>query len=249
MMNNSRQVQHKYWQWALALVIAGNLLATVQENVLAAEPQGKKIMEDKCTLCHDLPEPGKLSKEQWVVTLKEMAANAGLSKREKKVVLDYVTSHEKKALIAVSMAKERELFEQKCSLCHTTARVFLMPLTSKSRRHIVLRMQKRAPDFITSNEAHQILEYLNAGAPGADKPPARAPADGSPAAIFRNRCTVCHTAERVYLELQESDKKGATVVWGHVIKRMREKVPDWITEKEAKQILQYLSSLKPVKEE
>jgi len=246
-MNISIRMKYKYGGRPLALVVAGILLAMIHISDVTADQSGKEIVESRCTLCHELPDPATLTDEQWIVTLESMAGNAGLNDKEKAIVLGYLTSHEQKAIIITSMANEKRLFEKKCSLCHTTERVLLMPLTPESSRHIVMRMQKRAPDWISDTEVHEILEYLNHGAPEAVRP-VRKPVDGGSAALFRERCTVCHSAERVYLMLQESEKKGTAMVWGHVVNRMREKAPEWITDEEAGQILQYLGSLKPVKE-
>jgi len=145
----------------------------------------------------------------------------------------------------MSMAEERRLFEQKCGLCHSPDRVFLEPLSGESLRHVVLRMRERAPGWITEKDMHEIMEYLAHGAPEA-KRPARKPVAGSEA-LFRERCSGCHTLERVYLELEEA--KGRPPPWLHVVKRMQEKSPQWITPAEGGEILKYLQSLKPVSKE
>lgn len=225
-------------------VIGICLLALALISNVSAEQSGKELMENRCTMCHELPDPDKLSKEAWVLQLESMSDYAGLTAGEKEKVLDYVASHEKKAVTIVSMAEEQKTFEQKCALCHTTSRVFLMPLNPESRRHIVLRMQERAPEIISMEDVHGILEYLNHGAPGAVKPEARKQTGNGPAEIFRERCTACHTAERVYLKLQQSEQQDDAVVWGHIVNRMREKSPEWITKDEAKLILEYLGSIK-----
>lgn len=206
---------------------------------------GKEIFEERCTMCHELPDPEKLTSEEWVVTLEDMAPNAGLDNTETGDVLGFLQAHSKRTVKIVSMAKERKLFEEKCSMCHTTDRVFIMPLTRESRRHIVERMQILANGWISLEEAHEILEYLNHGAPESEIPVRKEVVDG-PAALFRERCTVCHTAERVYLELQESGKKHKAPAWLHIVRRMREKAPEWVTEKEAGKILEFLQSLKPI---
>ncbi len=211
----------------------------------AAAP-GEKAFQENCGRCHPLPDPQKLTSEQWVVRLETMAPMARLNKEEKTRVLGFLQEHSAKAVQVVSMAQERKIFEEKCSLCHTPDRIFVEPLTPESRRHIVLRMRERAPaGWISEKEAHEILEYLEHGAPEAKKP-VRKEAKGGPAEVFRERCSACHTLERVYLELEESKEKGKAAPWMHIVKRMREKAPEWITEKEAEQILSYLRTLRPV---
>ena len=67
------------------------------------------------------------------------------------------------------------------------------------------------------------------------------------AQVFRERCSACHTLERVYLALEESQGKDKAPPWMHIVQRMREKAPEWISAQEAEQIMTYLQSLKPVK--
>ncbi len=243
-MNNRQCAPYKQLKRTANLIVVGFLLGIIQASGVSAAQSGKEILENRCIMCHDLPDPDQLSKEEWVLQLETMGDLAGLSGSEKGKVLDYVTSHEKKAVTIVSMAQERKLFETKCSLCHTTNRVLLMPLTPDSRQHIVKRMQKRAPNWISEDDVHEIMEYLNHGAPESEKPEHK-PVTGGPAVVFRERCTACHTAERVYLALRKSNEQGTAMVWGHIVNRMREKAPEWITEREAKQILEYLSSIRP----
>ncbi len=227
-------------------LLAAALLALVPAAGWASHT-GEHVFQENCGRCHALPDPEKLTSEQWVVRLEMMAPMARLNKEEKTKVLGFLQEHSKKAVQVVSMARERKTFEEKCSLCHTPDRIFLEPLTPESRRHIVLRMRSRAPQgWITEEDAHEILEYLTHGAPEAKKPQ-RKEVKGGPAEVFRERCSACHTLERIYLKVEESE--GKAPAWMHIVARMREKAPQWITQKEAEQILSYLEALKPVKVE
>lgn len=222
------------WKWIL-LYLAFFLLAPPAAG-WADEMPGKRIFEKRCQKCHDLPDPGKPPPDGWPKRLDLMARFARLKPDEKAQVLEYLQSHAKRAVKTVSLAEERRLFEEKCSLCHTLDRVFLIPLTDESRRHIVLRMRERAPDWISEEEARLILDYLSR-APRAIVP--RKEVSGDAAAIFRQRCSACHSLERVYLKLEESRAPS----WMHIVKRMREKAPQWLTDEETEQIVQYLQSL------
>lgn len=214
-----------------------------------AATNGAKIFEKRCSQCHDLPNPDKPPPEGWVKRLDLMAPMAGLSKEEKAEVLSYLLSHSKTAEQALSVAQERKVFEQKCSLCHSTARIFAEKLTPESRRHIVLRMKERAPDWISPKDAEVILDFLRK----AKKPVVAMPKVGPkrvetaglpPQEVFRTRCSACHTLERVYLKLEEAGPKAD--VWAHIVSRMRKKNPEWISKQEAEKILGYLQSLRPV---
>ena len=233
----------RYSKWAFLPFIAVFLLGV---NIAWANDEGEKTFKKRCGQCHALPSPEKLSSEEWVLRLEMMAPMAGLKKKQKSEVLSFLQSHSKKASTLVSMSRERKLFEDKCSLCHSSQRVFLEPLTPESRRHIVLRMQERASDWISPQEAERILAYLDQGAPGIKKPKKKK-INGGTDAVFRERCTGCHSLERIYLELEEHKQlAGKSAGWMHIVKRMREKAPDWMTSKEAEKIVKYLSSLKPV---
>ncbi len=229
--------------WVVLVIAAACLLILLEVGCTRAGEPGEKIMASRCIQCHDLPDPSMLTDEQWVVVLETMAANAELSSKEKSAVLDYLTSHEKMAVVVASMVSEKQLLESRCSHCHTTDRVLMMDLTHESSSHIVMRMQERAPDLISDSDVRAIVEYLDRGAPESGRREHN-PVNGGPAEVFRERCTACHTAERVYLALQEGEKKGTAVVWAHIVNRMRKKAPQWITDGESQQILQYLDKLR-----
>lgn len=230
-------------QWLWAGLIFGVLSYALLPAAGWAEESGEKTFKKRCSKCHELPDPAKLTSEEWAKQMEMMAPFAGVKGKKKAEVLDFLQAHSKKATQIASMAEERKLFVKKCSLCHTAQRVFLEPLTPKSRRHIVLRMQERAPDWISQKEAERILAYLDQGAPGGKKP-VKKKVNGGAGAVFRERCTACHSLERVYLKLDKKESTGSA--WMHIVKRMREKTPGWISKKEAEQIAQYLKSLKPL---
>lgn len=224
-------------------IFLGISLLSVFTQVWATE-SGEKEFRKRCGQCHELPDPGKLTAGEWVQRLNTMAPLAGLKKKQKSDVLAYLQDHSRKAGTTASMSREKQLFEKKCTLCHSTNRVFLMPLTSESRRHIVQRMQKRAPNRISLEEAQAILDYLEKGAPGTKKPE-RKVVTGRPQDIFRERCSACHTLERIENALTQDRFKASG--WMHIVQRMREKAPEWMTSEEAGQIAKYLNSLEPVK--
>jgi len=216
-----------------------------------AGQSGQQIFEDRCGMCHDLPDPNKPPPEgkgHWKERLDLMAPNASLSGKEKAKVLAFLQQHEKGASNMVSIAQERQVFEKKCSLCHTIDRVFRIPLTDESRAHIVKRMQARAADWISADEAHEILEYLNqVGGKTPEITPKAGPGKGEKAgdgaaALFRQRCSACHTLERVYLKVEQDP----ATAWMHIVNRMQQKSPEWLNENDARKIAEYLKTLKPV---
>lgn len=224
-------------KWVLVMVLM--LIAPVS---FAADP-GDQLLEEKCTLCHDKPDPAKLTKEEWVIKVDEMAPNAGLSSGETSSVLDYVSRHAKGAAAVLSMLNEKKLFDEKCSLCHSTNRALLIPMTPDSVREIVSRMQKIAGSWITNDQADEISDYLAHGAPESIRPKRSELETSDPYGLFIQRCTVCHTAEKIFSRL-ESARKGETVSkWAEIVSGMQEKAPDWITKPEAQKITGFLKGL------
>lgn len=66
----------------------------------------------------------------------------------------------------------------------------------------------------------------------------------APAEIFAVRCSACHTLERVFLNLSKAE--NVADFWSHTVSRMRGKAPQWMSEADAAEILDYLRSLSPV---
>ena len=114
-----------------------------------------------------------------------------------------------------------------------------------SNERIIYTNPIKQPGWISPEEAHEILEYLNQGAPEAEKP-VRQEATGGPSDVFRQRCTACHTPERVFKMVQIAKEADQAPQWMHIVKRMRQKAPEWITEDEAVKIVEFLQTLKPV---
>lgn len=236
----------KFRDYTSGLALLALLVVIVVPPVWA---DGRKTFEKNCQTCHDLPKMNETPSDEWAERLNLMAPMAGLSKAEEADVLSYLMSHSKKAGSTLSMAQERNIFEKKCTLCHSTMRVFNEDLTQESRRHVVLRMQKRASDWITPKEAEAILHYLQnskepvvAAMPQVGKKPVKT--GMSSAEVFRTRCTACHSLERIYLKVEKGMNADA---WNHVVQRMQSKNPKWLSRGDAKQIMAYLRSLQPVK--
>lgn len=53
--------------------------------------QGRKLYVDKCSSCHALVLPEKLSPEQWQLQVTEMEQKVAITKSEKTLILKYLT--------------------------------------------------------------------------------------------------------------------------------------------------------------
>ena len=208
----------------------------------SALDEGEALFTKRCGTCHKLPDPNHSPKEGWAKRLDMMAPMAGLKKEQKKDVLEYLVYHSRDMEQETALAEDRAFFETKCSYCHGLDRVFLIPFNEQSRRHMIERMQNRAgSDWLSDADAERILSYLATATPQV-QPPERL--DGNNGKdILKARCTACHTLERIFVELDEYPADAD--LWPHIVGRMRGKAPQWISEAEAKSIIEYLQTLEP----
>lgn len=241
---SSRQTEDR---WAMLRVIKILLWCVVFQGVTvalsaawAAAPEGQSLFEKRCSACHKLPDPGQPPPKGWAEQLELMAPLARLKKDQKQSVLDYLTSHSQQAAMESALDEDRMLFESKCSRCHTLNRVLLMPLRGESLKHVVNRMQSRSgTDWLSDEDVERVLAYLET-VPGEAAQPEPLGSAASPAEIFDARCSACHTLERIFRKL--GDDTEGPAAWSHTVSRMREKAPQWMTEAEAGQILEYLQA-------
>ena len=208
--------------------------------VRAAEPVPQLDLDRSCGQCHDVS--GDLTTEHWMQRLQELGPIDKLTPEQQKEALGLLRHHGWEIDQIVRMAADRNLFEEKCSLCHSADRAFIRELTPEQRRATLERMRTRAPDWISEPQLQTILTFLERGAPGVHKPEHRI-VSSDPADVFRVRCSACHTLERAYLYLETH--RGDSQ-WPVLVERMRLKAPEWISEPEAKQITDYLSAQKPL---
>ncbi len=206
----------------------------------SASVDGQALFEKRCAACHALPDIDNPPAEGWEQKLAKMAPLARLKGRQKNAVLAYLSSHVELAAKTASLQEDKAFFEMKCSRCHSLARIYLEPLTDKSRRHVVSRMQaKSGTGWLSDADVERVLNYLSAATLEAPTPPAIV-ATASADDIFMARCQACHTLERVSVRLGPG--RSPEMDWPHVVSRMRAKAPQWMTDAEAAQIIDYLQA-------
>lgn len=213
----------------------------------AGVTEGEAVFNKKCHACHKLPDPSSPPDVGWSTTLKKMARFAGLKSKQKADVLAFLQSHNKAATRTVALAQDRALFEQKCSRCHTPERVFLAMPDTNTLRHIVERMRSFQSDWISEADAETIVNYIAVAVATkqAELVDVVLTEPASPSDAFVQRCTGCHTLERIFLKLENEGQ----VDWNHVVARMEKKAPEWIDSEEAELILAFLEALTPPPEE
>lgn len=220
-----------------AIVLASVLLAPA----MATAEIETLDLERRCGQCHDVSGADRLKSEDWLTRLEELGPLEGLNQKQRTEVVGFLRYHGWEVNQIVAMASERHLFEEKCGLCHSVERVFVKTLSPDQIATTVERMRQREPEWISRQDADTITAFIRAGARGVPRPVHDA-IDGSPADVFRDRCAGCHPLERAYLYLETELEPH----WPLLVKRMQVKAPDWISDAEADQIVDYLSGLDPV---
>ncbi len=208
----------------------------------SASVDGQALFEKRCAACHQLPDIDNPPPEGWAQRLEQMAPLAKLKSQQKDAVLTYLISHVRQTSMNASLEEDKAFFEQKCSRCHSLDRIFLEPLTDESMRHVVNRMQARSgTDWLSDEDVERVLNYLSSATLDVPTPPALVAGTGADE-IFAARCQACHSMERISVYLGPN---AAEMDWSHVVSRMRGKAPQWITDAESQQIIDYLQSLSP----
>lgn len=207
-----------------------------------AEQLGESFFKNRCSRCHEPSRLESLGSDEWVRRLEALDGGTPATSTDTSQLLDVLREHSRKAETMLSMSDEKRFFEQKCGQCHSSARIFLVSLTPEQRRHVVRRMRERwegGEAWISDEEAGRVLAYVEQ-AISEGEAPTRAEIEDDPKQAFRTRCATCHNLDRVYQQVKkERDKASA---WIHIVNRMRAKAPDWISEEEARQIVEYLQS-------
>jgi cytochrome c2 len=203
-----------------------------------AQDEGQKLYEARCQKCHELAQPKDYTGAEWGKLMERMAGRFSIKPDEREKILSFLVAHSKDKAVAAVMTAEQQLFEAKCSRCHTLERIYREKLTPQGRAHIAFRMREKDPTWISENEAKQIADFLaKLQLPERVEPVARQDA----ATLFDVKCGTCHTLERVFA------KTPTVKDWKHIVSRMQEKSPEWIKPEEADLILGYLKKLSPPK--
>jgi len=127
------------------------------------------------------------------------------------------------------------LYESKCSKCHTLERVFAEPKTDEEWRSCVARMIQKSPSWITKEEEEQILaEILGTKEGAVGYSPKKKKYDDA-RLLFIDRCTKCHSVNRV---IMANKTKGE---WEETVMRMHDNAPDLFLDEDLPVIIDYLA--------
>jgi len=204
--------------------------------------EGGAATQARCAGCHNLDDPAALAGKEWDKRLDQMRRFDSLTEADRQDLFTFMREHTHKAESVVAMGKEERFFEQKCGLCHAPARIFMLPTTAEDRRHIVTRMREHwegGESWISDADAKRILAFVEKSI--AEKAPLpRHEVEGGDKDVFRTRCVGCHNMDRIFEKIAANG--GNSQTWMHIVERMRAKQPEWISEDEARRIVEYITS-------
>ena len=127
------------------------------------------------------------------------------------------------------------LYEPKCSKCHSLDRIFADPKSEEEWRSCVTKMIEKSPLWITQEEGEQIItEILGAKNDVIGSFP-RKQEYVDARLLFIDRCTMCHSVNRILL----TDKTGEE--WKETVTRMRDNAPELFLDEDLPVIIEYLT--------
>jgi len=121
------------------------------------------------------------------------------------------------------------LFETKCSKCHPLSKPLSKKMTQEEWDSVTMRMRSKLPIWISEEERKSIVYYL-VKTQGVKSPKEISASQ----ALFEDKCSLCHSIDRPLFALKSLEE------WPKIVERMRNKNQEWITEKEAQTITNYL---------
>jgi hypothetical protein len=199
---------------------------------------------DRCKVCHrpsGQPAPSKTTLLKKFKTIEELIAGA---KNAQNMMMDFVRDNEDIIAkvgkeIGVGLAPktglledEREeinpkkIVETRCTQCHNINRIVFAPNYSTGDwLHIIQRMEEKQPGLLTSEELVAVTGWLYENhqrlVPVEKAEVPKNIPKKQQDFITENRCTVCHTADRILEQAGAWTEKD----WDHILKRMRAKAP------------------------
>ena len=146
--------------FVLTLALATLLIAVPQE---LPEGNGKKLVEERCTSCHDLKPVVSLMQSQgaWKeLVVKMVGYGAQLDDKEVDVATEYLTKHFGATKPDSPEEKTaRRLIEGICSSCHDAGLIRSTEATKKQWFDIVMRMNGRDAG-VSARDVDVLVDYL-----------------------------------------------------------------------------------------
>ncbi len=192
------------------------------------------LIEQNCTSCHDASRIYDIEKSStgWKKTvnwMRKYSKNAFSEKSAEQISQTIIDLHPNFA---------KKLFHIRCSKCHKLDNTMSLSLSPKQWHNLVLRERSKAITWISLDEAHDIAEHL------AKTYPAKT-TQKQPTAMrnmVEKKCIQCHIHKTVFKPIKTLKQ------WIKVNKRMQQKIPSLISDKNVLEISEYLLKVNPMAE-
>ena len=136
------------------------------------------------------------------------------------------------------------LVDTKCSKCHTIKRVFIHARTEEEWMGIIDKMMNKIPEWISQEDAKQIFnEIITNWQVRVQEMTAERKDYDDNRLLFLDRCTVCHSVNRILKKNRSSEE------WKETVDMMRSEASEYITEEDATRISTFLSERSEVLKE
>jgi len=200
------------------------------------------LFEAKCRRCHSLSKPldRHNSFEAWdqiVLRCRAKSPNWINQEEHKSIVYYLVKIRGNKKTRKIP--DDRALFENKCSRCHSIDRPLYALKPFQEWPVVIDEMRQKAPVWINKEEAERIAKYLVKNIQARKAGLHKVSKISSDQALFETKCSRCHVLDRP-LRIEDFSSED----WATTVNRMRSRVPKWISEGEAEQIVIYLNKVK-----
>ena len=158
--------------WFFATMMVASVAFAFGQDVVLPDGDGKKIVEDKCTVCHDLTYIAKqhLNKDEWTDMVKIMVASgATVTDAEMPVLIDYLVKNWGPGGGAVGggggdsgglpAGDGKKIVEEKCTVCHDTG-LIVAKRQSKDEWADTVKIMVASGAAVTDQEMPVLIDYL-----------------------------------------------------------------------------------------
>ncbi len=164
----------KNMTWFFGTMLLASVAFAFGQDVVLPDGDGKKIVEDKCTVCHDLTYITKqhLNKDEWTDMVKVMVASgATVTDAEMPVVIDYLVKNWGPGGGAAGGGDKgggggglpagdgQKIVQEKCTVCHDTD-LIVAKHQSKDEWTDTVKIMVASGAMVTDAEMPVLIDYL-----------------------------------------------------------------------------------------
>jgi cytochrome c5 len=161
----------KNMSWIFATMMLASVAFAFGQDVVLPDGDGKQIVQDKCTVCHDLTYIAKqhLNKDEWTDMVKIMVASgATVTDGEMPVLIDYLVKNwgpggggdaAGGGGGGLPAGDGKKIVEEKCTACHDTD-LIMAKHQSKDEWTDTVKIMVASGAAVTDAEMPVLIDYL-----------------------------------------------------------------------------------------